>query len=185
MMVPDMLCKIVEPGTQNELPCGEVGELCIAGPTLMQGYFQDEAATAKALQTHADGILWLHSGDAFSVDEDGYLTFRQRLDRMFIVSGFNIYPSEIESVVSAVPGVKQCCAIGVREPVVGRRIVCCVIPEEQSQTEALEKEILLAARRSLPEYAQINTVSFMKEFPKTKMNKVDYHALERREEGTK
>ena len=179
MMVPDMLCKIVEPGTQNELPCGEVGELCIAGPTVMKGYFGDEDATKKALRLHDDGILWLHSGDAFSVDEDGYLTFRQRLDRMFIVAGFNIYPSEIEKVVCSVPGVKQCCVVGKQAQVVGRKIVCFVIADETADRDALKERILQAARKELPEYARFNTVVFRKEFPKTKMNKVDYHALER------
>ena len=179
MMVPDMLCKIVEPGTQNELPCGEIGELCIAGPTVMKGYFGDEDATKKALRLHDDGILWLHSGDAFSVDEDGYLTFRQRLDRMFIVAGFNIYPSEIEKVVCSVPGVKQCCVVGKQAQVVGRKIVCFVIADETADRAALKERILQAARKELPEYARFNTVVFRKEFPKTKMNKVDYHALER------
>ncbi len=179
IMVPDMLCKIVEPGTGNELPRGEVGELCIAGPTLMKGYFGDEDATGKALRRHDDGILWLHSGDAFSVDEDGYLTFRQRLDRMFIVAGFNIYPSEIEKVVCDVPGVKQCCVVGKQAPVVGRKIVCFVIADENADRDALKEQILQAARKELPEYARFHTVIFKNEFPKTKMNKVDYHALER------
>ena len=182
IMVPDMHCKIVEPGTQKELPCGEIGELCIAGPTLMQGYFKDEAATAKALQLHEDGVLWLHSGDAFSVDEDGYLIFHQRIDRMFIVSGFNIYPSRIEKVVSSVPGVKQCCVVGKKEPVVGRKTVCYVIPDESTDRNSLKEQILLAAQQELPEYAQIRSVVFLSEFPKTKMNKVDYHALEKHEE---
>lgn len=181
IMVPDMLCKIVEPGTQNALPCGEVGELCVAGPTLMKGYFKDEAATEKALRVHNDGILWLHSGDAFSLDEDGYLTFRQRLDRMFIIAGFNIYPSEIEKIVCSVPGVKQCCVVGKQAAVVGRRIVCYVIPDDSAREESLKAQILDAARKGLPEYAQFKSIVFLKEFPKTKMNKVDYHTLERRE----
>ena len=180
IMVPDMLCKIVEPGTQNALPCGEVGELCIAGPTLMKGYFNDEEATKKALQIHDDGLMWLHSGDAFSLDEDGYLTFRQRLDRMFIIAGFNIYPSEIEKVVCAVPGIKQCCIVGKQAAVVGRRIVCYVISDDSADPAELKKQILEAVRKNLPEYAQFNNVIFLKEFPKTKMNKVDYHTLERR-----
>ncbi len=180
IMVPDMLCKIVEPGTQNELPCGETGELCIAGPTVMRGYFEDEAATKKALQRHGDGILWLHSGDAFSIDEEGYLTFHQRLDSMFIVSGFNIYPSEIEKAVYAVPGVKQCCVVGKHAEVVGRKIVCYVIPADDGDLPGLKKRILDEAQKTLPEYARIHTVTFLKEFPKTRMNKVDYHALERR-----
>ncbi|MBR5410909.1 MAG: acyl--CoA ligase [Clostridia bacterium] len=178
IMVPDMLCKIVEPGTQIEVPVGEVGELCIAGPTLMQGYYRNEEATKKALQVHDDGITWLHSGDAFSVDEEGFLTFRQRLDRMFIVSGFNIYPSEIESVVGTVPGVKQCCVVGEAAAVVGKRIVCFVVADDGADREKIEREIRAAAKGNLAEYAQPSRVVFLGEFPKTKMNKVNYHALE-------
>ena len=182
MMVPDMLCKIVEPGTQKEVPCGTIGELCIAGPTVMKGYFRDEASTEKALQKHDDGLIWLHSGDAFSIDKEGYLTFRQRLDRMFIVSGFNIYPSEIEQKVYSVPGVKQCCVVGKKAPVVGRKIVCYVVAEQQEHHHELKEKILQAALSELPEYSKIQTVVFINELPKTKMNKVDYHALEKMKE---
>ena len=182
IMNPDMLCKIVEPGTQNEVPTGAVGELCIAGPTLMQGYYRNEEATNKTLQKHADGILWLHTGDAFSIDEEGYLTFHQRLDRMFIVAGFNIYPSRIEDVVYTVNGVKQCCVVGKSAPVVGRKTVCYVIPDENADRTALKEQIKAAVRKELPEYAQLKAVVFLDEFPKTRLNKVDYHALERRED---
>ena len=98
---------------------------------------------------------------------------------MFIVAGFNIYPSEIEKVVCSVPGVKQCCVVGKQAQVVGRKIVCFVIADETADRDALKERILQTARKELPEYARFNTVVFRKEFPKTKMNKVDYHALER------
>lgn len=175
IMNPDNLCKIVQPGTERELPAGDIGELCIAGPIVMQGYYKNPEETAKTLRVHADGITWLHSGDAFSVDEDGFLTFHQRLDRMFIVSGFNIYPSNIEDVILSVPGVLQCCVVGKEVPVVGRRIVAYVIGLRSS-----EKDIRKACAANLPEYSQPSEIIFLDEFPKTKMNKVDYIELERR-----
>ena len=175
IMNPDNLCKIVEPGTERELPTGEIGELCIAGPLVMKGYYNRPEETAKTLRVHEDGITWLHSGDAFSVDKDGFLTFHQRLDRMFIVSGFNIYPSNIEEVILSVPGVLQCCVVGKKVPVVGRKIVAYVAGLRNS-----EKDIRAACAANLPEYSQPSEIIFLDEFPKTKMNKVDYKELERR-----
>ena len=175
IMNPDNLCKIVEPGTDRELPHGEIGELCISGPIVMKGYYNNPEATASTLRVHSDGITWLHSGDAFSVDDEGYLTFHQRLDRMFIVSGFNIYPSNIEDVILSVPGVLQCCTVGKEAPVVGKKIVAYVIGDRNSV-----KEIRKACSANLPEYSQPAEIIFLDEFPKTKMSKVDYLELERR-----
>lgn len=175
IMNPDNLCKIVEPGTEQELPTGQIGELCIAGPIVMKGYYKNSEETAKALRTHQDGINWLHTGDAFSIDEEGFLTFHQRLDRMFIISGFNIYPSNIEEVILSVPGVFQCCVVGKNAPVVGRKIVAYVIGSKNS-----EKEIRKACMANLPEFSQPAEIIFLDEFPKTKMSKVNYIELENR-----
>ncbi len=175
IMNPDNRCKIVEPGTDHELPQGEIGELCIAGPIVMKGYYKNPEATAQALRVHADGITWLHSGDAFSVDKEGFLTFHQRLDRMFIVSGFNIYPSNIEEVILSVPGILQCCVIGKEVPVVGKKIVAYVIGPRGT-----DAEIRRTCKANLPEYSQPSEIIFLEEFPKTKMNKIDYKELERR-----
>lgn len=175
IMNPDNRCKIVEPGTEHELPTGQIGELCIAGPIVMKGYYKRPEETAKTLRTHKDGVTWLHTGDAFSIDEEGFLTFHQRLDRMFIISGFNIYPSNIEEVILSVPGVLQCCVVGKKVPVVGRRIVAYVIGSKNS-----EEEIRKACMANLPEFSQPSEIVFMDKFPKTKMNKVNYMELEGR-----
>lgn len=175
IMNPDNLYKIVEPGTENELQAGEVGELCIAGPIVMKGYYKDEDATAQTLRKHSDGIVWLHTGDAFSADSEGYLTFHQRLDRMFIVSGFNIYPSNIEETISSVPGVQQCIVIGKDAAVVGKRIIAYIVGRKNA-----EQDIRKACAERLPEYSQPSEIVFLDEFPKTKMGKVDYKSLERK-----
>lgn len=176
IMNPDNLYKIVEPGTENELPVGEIGELCIAGPIVMKGYYKDPEATAETLRVHKDGITWLHSGDAFSVDEEGYLTFHQRLDRMFIVSGFNIYPYAIEKEILTVSGVQQCCVVGKNAPVVGKKTVAYILGNKN----ALNK-IKMVCSEKLPEYSQPADYVFLNEFPKTKMGKVNYKELEERE----
>jgi long-chain acyl-CoA synthetase len=89
---PDMYFKIVKPGTQESVPDGEVGEICITGPTLMKGYMDNPDETAQALQTHDDGLVWLHTGDLGVMDGDGFVYFRQRLKRMIVSSGYSITP---------------------------------------------------------------------------------------------
>ena len=175
IMNPDNLCKIVEQGTDKELPIGEIGELCISGPIVMKEYYKNPDATNQTLRIHSDGKKWLHTGDAFSIDDEGYLTFHQRLDRMFIVSGFNIYPSNIEDVILSVNGVLQCCVIGKEVPVIGRKIVAYIIGRKD-----IENDIRKACALNLPEYSQPMEIIFVEEFPKTKMSKVDYVELERR-----
>ncbi len=96
----------------RELPIGEAGELCIAGPQVMKGYWNRPEESAYVLRTHADGRVWLHTGDIATVDEDGYTTIVQRKKDMMIVDGFNVYPSEVESVLYLHPGVRLAAAIG-------------------------------------------------------------------------
>ena len=95
--MPDTDMKIVdlETGTR-ELPLGEEGELCVAGPQVMKGYWNRPDETAIALRTDDDGVVWLHTGDVARIDEDGYTYIVQRKKDMIIVDGFNVYPSEVE-----------------------------------------------------------------------------------------
>jgi long-chain acyl-CoA synthetase len=95
---------------------------------------------------------------------------------MFIISGFNIYPSNIEEVILSVPGVFQCCVVGKKVPVVGRKIVAYVIGSKN-----LDKEIRKVCMANLPEFSQPAEIIFLDEFPKTKMNKINYMELESRE----
>jgi long-chain acyl-CoA synthetase len=111
--LPDTDIKIVDLDTgMRELPLGEAGELCIAGPQVMKGYWNRPEESAYVLRTHADGRVWLHTGDIATVDEDGYTTIVQRKKDMMIVDGFNVYPSEVESVLYLHPGVRLAAAIG-------------------------------------------------------------------------
>ena len=111
--LPDTDMKIVDldSGTR-ELPIGEAGELCIAGPQVMKGYWNRPDETAHVLRTHADGRIWFHTGDIARVDEDGYTTIVQRKKDMIIVDGFNVYPSEVEAVLYLHPGVRLAAVIG-------------------------------------------------------------------------
>lgn len=173
MMVPDMLAKIVKPGTEEDVPVGAPGELCISGPTVMAGYFKNPHATEKALFVDKAGRTWLRTGDCFSIDEEGYLTYIQRLDRMFVSSGFNIYPSTIERVIASVPGVMQCCVVGKALPAVGKKPVAYVIAPS-----SLQDRIRAEVSKMVPEYAWPLNYEFVNELPKTKMGKIDYRQLE-------
>ena len=96
---PDTFYKIVTPGTTRELEAGLEGEICLRGPTVMLGYLDEPEETAKTLQRHEDGHLWLHTGDLGFMDADGFVYFKQRLKRMIITSGYNVYPSQLENVL--------------------------------------------------------------------------------------
>src|SRR4029078_519587 len=102
---PDMKVVDAETGTR-ELPVGDTGELCIAGPQVMKGYWNKPEESAQVLRTHADSRIWFHTGDIARMDEDGYTSIVQRKKDMIIVDGYNVYPSDVESALSAPHGVR-------------------------------------------------------------------------------
>ena len=110
--VPDAFYKIVEPDTDIEKPTGELGEIVITGPNLMTGYINNQEETNKALKLHNDGHIWLHTGDIGYMDKDGFVYFKQRLKRIIISSGYNIYPSQVEHVICEVPEVLIATVVG-------------------------------------------------------------------------
>lgn len=175
---PDNEMKIVKLGTQETLPPWEDGEICVTGPTLMKGYYQNEVETAYALQQHPDGRTWLHTGDIGCMDEDGYLYFRQRHCRMIITSGYNVYPTQIEEVISKCNGVALCCVVGVADRTTGQRIVAVVQPTSmQVDLEALRRQIFSACEKNVAAFAMPQEVIFREELPKTAMGKVSFKKL--------
>lgn len=185
---PDMAFKIVTPGTQETLPPCQAGELCVCGPTVMKGYFQDLEATAKALQIHQDGKLWLHTGDIFSMDADGYIRFFRRNSRLMITGGYNVYAAQVEDAVLACPAVAQCCVVGLTDRLLGQRICACVVPNSpDADPTEIKKQVLEACRKSLAAYAIPHEVRLRSQLPVTNLGKIDYIALEKEEnhEGSK
>ncbi len=175
---PDMRVAICGPGTVEELPAGEEGEICIAGPCVMLGYLDDPAATAEALRRHPDGRVWLHTGDLGRRDEDGFFSFTVRLKRMIKSSGFNVYPAQVEAVLYRHPAVADACVIGVPDPSQGERVVACVVVRDsRAPGPALERELIDFCRQQLIKWSCPRAVEFRKELPKTRLGKVDYRAL--------
>ncbi len=176
---PNVLFKIVKYGTEEELPYGEEGEICISGPNIMMGYVGDPELTAKTLRVHADGRTWLHTGDAGSIDSDGFVYFKQRYKRIIVSSGYNIYPSQIEDAVNKYPDVETSCAIGVPDPVRQQRVkVYVVLKPGVEGTEELKQKLITHCRDYVAAYAVPKLFEFIDKLPYTKVGKVAYKELE-------
>jgi len=181
---PDMYYKIVRHGTQEALPYGEDGEIVVSGPTVMKGYDGDEAETAKTLQTHADGRVWLHTGDLGMMDENGFVYFRQRIKRMIISSGYNIYPSQLENIIEQHEKVHISCVIGVPDDYKMQSIKAFIVLRDgQEVTDEIKASILEHCRQNIAKYSLPQEFEYRAELPRTMIGKVAYTELEREEEA--
>ncbi|MBP3444174.1 MAG: acyl--CoA ligase, partial [Methanocorpusculaceae archaeon] len=158
---------------------GAEGELCYFGPGMMTGYYNNPEATAEVLREHADGRVWLHTGDIVQLD-DGMICFRSRHKRMIKVNGYNVYPSLIEDVIIEHPSVKQVCAVATPYKD-DRRIKLFVVPEEGANLETLEADLIAYAADKVNRWSVPKKVEVIDAMPLTKMNKVDYMALQEQE----
>ena len=181
----ETVCKIVKPGTFEELPAGESGELIIHGPSVMLGYLNDPEETEKTLRIGPDGKKWLFTGDLCRMDEDGYVFFVQRIKRLIIFNGYNIAPTQVERVINEVPGVEKSCVIGIRDRLCGQRVAAYIIPKPEESVEELRRAVQLACRERLAAYAVPTKVVFLDSLPLTKMGKIDYVKLEHDANQTK
>ena len=181
---PDTFYKIVTPGTKLEVQPGLEGEICVSGPTVMLGYMDNPEETANTLQTHADGRLWLHTGDLGYMDSDGFVYFRQRIKRMIITSGYNVYPSQLENIIDGHEKVLLSCCIGIPDDYRGQRIRAYVVPMPGIvPNEALKQEILEHCAHHIAKYALPRELIFRTELPKTLVGKVAYRVLEEEAAG--
>ena len=179
---PDTYYKIVKPGTQEEVPYGEEGEICLAGPTVMKGYLDRPEETADTLQKHADGLTWVHTGDLGVMDKDGFVYFRQRIKRMIITSGYNVYPGQLENIFDAHELVQMSCVIGVPDPLKMQKVKAFVMLKPGVPATQETKDTLMAyARKNIARYAMPYDIEFREELPKTLVGKVAYRLLEEEE----
>ena len=176
---PDTYYKIVEPGTTREVAPNTEGEICVSGPTVMMGYMDNPEETQSTLRRHQDGRLWLHTGDLGCMDQDGFVYFRQRIKRMIITSGYNVYPSQLENIIDANEKVLLSCVIGVKDPYRVQRVKAYVVPMPGVEpTEELKQEILQYCSSHIAKYAIPREIEFRRELPKTLVGKVAYRVLE-------
>jgi len=154
----------------KEPPLGSPGEICVRGPQVMKGYWNSPAETAKVLGS--DGFL--ATGDIGAMDEKGYVRIVDRKKDMLLVSGFNVYPNEIEAVVAMLPGVLECAVIGVPDPHSGEVPKLFVVKRDASLTEA---GIRKHCEVNLTGYKRPKIIEFRKELPKTNVGKILRRAL--------
>lgn len=179
---PDTYYCIVKPGTQEELPYGEEGEICISGPTVMLGYLDHPEETAQTLQVHPDGRTWVHTGDLGTMDDEGFIYFRQRLKRMIVTSGYNVYPSQLENILDAHELVQMSCVIGVPDPLKIQKVKAFVMLKPGVEPTQTNKDILMAyCRKNIAKYALPYDIEFREQLPKTLVGKVAYRVLEEEE----
>lgn len=179
---PDTYYKIVIPSTHDEVPYGTVGEICLSGPTVMLGYMDNPKETAQTLQQHEDGLVWLHTGDLGVMDEEGFIYFKQRLKRMIITSGYNVYPSQVENVIDAHPDVLMSTVIGVKDDYKMQRVKAFIVPKPGVEPDdALRASILEHCAQRVAKYAIPQEIEFRTELPHTLVGKVAYTVLEKEE----
>ena len=179
---PDTYIKIVEPGTDHELPYGEEGEILLSGPTVMKEYMKHPDETAQTLRTHADGLTWVYTGDLGTMDDEGFVFFKGRAKRMIISSGYNVYPAQIENLLDAHEMVQMSCVIGVPDAYKMQKVKAFVklnpgVPANDETRQA----ILDYCAKNVAKYAMPYDVEFREELPKTLVGKVAYRVLEQEE----
>lgn len=175
----DVEAMTVKVGTTEEVK-GEDGELCIHAPTLMQGYYNDPEETAKMLVQHEDGKVWLHTGDMCFIDEKKDIYYRQRLKRVFKISGYLVYPSFIEEAMRNMDKIYDCCVIGVEKD--GKtELKLYVVKHKKAfndNEEELTASIIQHANNHLSKWSVPRSVEYIDALPRTKIGKVDFKVLQ-------
>lgn len=168
-----------EPGTQEELTTGQVGELCIQSTNLMNEYYGNEEETKKVKQEHVDGN-WVHSGDIGYVDENGIVYVKDRIKRMIIRSGFKVFPSEIEKVISNLDFVETCAAVGIpdEKDVTAPKLYIVLKKDCTLSQNEINDRIYAEIRKSqLPPYFEPVDIETIESMPITLIGKIDYNKL--------
>ena len=179
---PDTYYKIVKPGTTQELDANLEGEICVSGPSVMLEYVDNPEETHNTLRRHEDGRIWLHTGDLGKMDEDGFVYFSQRIKRMIITSGYNVYPGQLENIIDGHEKVLLSCVIGVKDPYKMQKVKAFVVLRPGYEpSDAVKQEILDYCRQHIAKYAMPYDIEFRSELPKTLVGKVAYRVLEEEE----
>jgi long-chain acyl-CoA synthetase len=174
--IPDTDMKVVDVETgSREMPIGEAGEICIAGPQVMKGYWNQPDESARVLRPDADGRVWFHTGDIGAMDADGFSTIVQRKKDLIIVDGFNVYPSEVESVLYSHPAVRLAAVIGVPDSYHGERVKACIAFKPGASATA--DEIIAYCRTSLTDYKVPRAVEIRETLPMSAVGKILYRVL--------
>lgn len=176
---PDTFYCITKVGGVETLPPGEEGEICLRGPSVMIGYMDNEEETENTLRLHGDGNHWLHTGDLGFMDENGFVYFRQRIKRMIITSGYNVYPFQIENILDAHPKVLLSCIVGVKDDYKMQKIKAYIVLRPgYDPSDEITAELTAYCKQRITKYALPYTFEYRSELPKTLVGKVAYRVLE-------
>jgi long-chain acyl-CoA synthetase len=174
----DTKVRIVKPGTFHDVDVGENGELIISGPAVMLGYLDEPEETANTVRIDQDSKRWVFTGDMCRLDKDGYVYFVQRIKRLIIINGYNVYPMQVEQVIQTCSAVKAVCVVGIKDKRTGQRVAACVVLKDGANEKQARTDILNLCKNSLEEYAVPSKIEFLKELPLTNMGKIDFTRLE-------
>jgi long-chain acyl-CoA synthetase len=146
----------------------------------MRGYIDNPEETAQTLRVHKDGLTWVHTGDLGMMDEDGFVYFKQRIKRMIVSSGYNVYPSQIENALDAHPMVHMSCVIGVPDPYRVQKVVAFIVlkPGVTASEDEAREDIKKYLEKHVAKYEMPREINFRESLPKTLVGKVAYRKLE-------
>ena len=172
----NLLAAVIDAETGAVVPPGQIGELILAGPNVMQGYWNSAAETARAFIEIA-GVRWFRTGDLVRMDDEGYFHFHDRCKDLIKFKGHSVFAKDIEDVLYAHPAVKAAGVIGIPDPAVGQRIKAIVVPQPEARGKLTEEDITAHCREQLAEYKVPHVIEFRGELPKTDVGKVSRREL--------
>lgn len=177
-LIGNEMC-VVEPDTTNISGANQDGELCVTGPTIMIGYRNNEEETKRVLKRHSDDKIWLHTGDMASIDENGIVTYKFRIKRMIVSSGYNVYPTYIEKTIEELPEVSECVAVAIPHSYKKEVAKAFIVLEKGYSADSFTLEkIKKYCKKKLASYSVPYEYEFVKEFSKTPYGKIDYIKLQ-------
>ena len=172
--LPDTEARIMDIKTgERECPVGEIGELVVKGPQIMQGYWNNKSLTSRALRNG-----WFYTGDLARMDQDGFFYLVDRKDDLIISSGFNVYPSQIEEVLKRHPKIKDAAVIGAPDRIKGQAILAVIVLKEGMQGD--KQEFLNYCKENVPDYRMPKTIFFHDEIPRDPAGKIQKRVLRER-----
>jgi long-chain acyl-CoA synthetase len=174
--IPNVWAAVIDPDTQKPVPVGEVGELILSGPNIMQGYWNAPEETARTL-VPIWGRTWLKTGDLVRMDEDGFFYFFDRKKDLIKYKGYSVFAREVEDYLYQHPKIKAAGVIGVRDPKVGQLVKAIVVLEKESRGKMSEDEVVEYCRQGLAHYKVPRIVEFRGELPQTDVGKISHREL--------
>ena len=172
--------RVVDPSDFHELPAGEVGEIIISAPNVMQGYWNNPQATAEVF-IEIDGQRFLRTGDLARVDEDGYFFMVDRLKRMINASGFKVWPAEVEAMLYQHAAIQEACVIAARDPKRGETVKAVIVLRETFRDKVSAQEIIDWAHANMAAYKIPRIVQFVDTLPKSSTGKLQWRELQDQE----